>query len=141
MSHFTFNISKFNGYRLKVEQSNLSYFKKLKYNGFTISVSSPYHIEYDMDNQLIRRLKLEKLSDSIRKNSKEDRLLELLENSKISDNEARILLYSLTWATGSYYYEDEDSVYNKDQFKEKQKYHSNSYNQKIKQYGSKNRFR
>ena len=69
-------------------------------------------------------------------------MLELLENSKISDNEARILPYSLTWATGSYYYEDEDSVYNnKDQFKEKQKYHSNSYNQKIKQYGSKNRFR
>jgi len=141
MSHLTFDISKYSGYRLKVEQSNLSYYKKLKYNGFKIIVSSPYHIKYELDNQLIRRLKLLNLSDNIRKNSREDNLLELLEKSQISDNEA-ILPYSLSWASGSYsYYEDSASAYNKYQFKEKQKHHSNSYNQKIKQYGSKNRFR
>lgn len=140
MIHFTFNISEYSGYRLKIEQSNLSYFKKLKYNGFRINVSSSYHIEYEMDNQLIRRLKLEKLGDIIRKNSKEDRLLELLENSKFNDNEARILPYSLIYATGSYY-QDENFDYNKEQFKESKKYHANSYNQKIKQYGFKNRFR
>ena len=135
MNHFRFDISKYSGYRLKVEQSNLSHYKKLKYNGFIISVSSPYYIEFDIDNQLIRRLKLEKLNDNIRKNSKEDILLELLEKSNVNDNVARILPYSLTCATGYYDYEDSEIGFNKEQMKERNNYQSRIYNQKIKQNG------
>ena len=140
IKEYTCDISKFTGYRFKVEQSNLNSYKKLKVDGFQIMDSSYYYIDYQVDIRLIRKLKILALNDLIRKNSVEDRIIQLLDRSK-EMNDIHKSKYNLgipypyiTTSSGTYYYDDESTAFDKDQMKERIKYQSKNYNQKIKQY-------
>jgi hypothetical protein len=140
--YFTYNIRKFKGSRLTVGESNLRYFKNLKYDGFTLLQHIQEHqIIYKIDLQTIRKLKLKQLSD-ISKKTVEFRILHLMKASKERD-----VYPESVWGTYSYtgtygtsgssgrsrgYRDDID----KDQIKERQKYQANQYNQKLK-YGRK----
>ena len=87
LKYFTYNISDFKGYRYTVEQSNLKCFEKIDYTGIKIVRSSTYFIHYEIDIQLVRKLKLKQISELIRPNSTEDRILQLLERSSEVDKD------------------------------------------------------
>jgi hypothetical protein len=149
IKYFTYNISNFKGYRLKVEESNLKCFKKIIYNGFKIIESSLDFINYEIDFKLIRCLKLKKINDIIRPISVEDRILKLLESSKEVDKSFIYPSYSGYGGYGTfsnittYYYDngdDDEIVYNKSQNKERNRYQSKIYAQKAKIYENTSRF-
>ena len=138
IKEYTCDISKFTGYRFKVEQSNLNSYKKLKVDGFQIMNSSYYYIDFQIDIKLTRKLKILALNDLIRKNSVEDRIIQLLDKSEEKNDAYKskcCSTYRLSYAT--YYSHDwchDDVTFDKDQMKERIKYQSKNYNQKIKQY-------
>jgi len=139
---FTYNISKFKGYRLKIEQSNFKCYSKLKIEGFHVIESYDTFFNYSIDSQLIRKLKLKKINNLIRDNSDENRLLELLNMSKeyeIIDNNTWMpnVNYSYWSSSQECEYYDEDPKYNKLQ----NKYQSKIHSQRAKQYENKARFR
>ena len=148
VNYFTFDISKFSGYRLKLEQSNLKYFSKLKLDGFKVTWSGRLNLEYEIDSKLIRKIKLQKLDDSISAYSVEYKLIELLDKSKIredfsywpgpgsSGTAGSSSSYSSYWYEGDYYDNDEKSY-----IKESNKYQSKIHSQMAKQYENKARFR
>ena len=153
IKYFTYNISDFKGYRFKVEESNLKCFSKIIHNGIKIVRSSTYFIHYEIELKLIRCLKLKRLDDSIRPNSVEDRIFQLIERSKEVEKDFiyptssfgyfgnNIFTNCETYYTGTYYYDDEEVEYNKVQNKERNKYQSKIYAQKAKNYENKARFR
>ena len=152
VKYFTYNISDFTGYRLKVEESNLNSFVKMVYVGFKIIRSSKFFIHYEIDLKLIRNLKLKKIADLIRRNSIEDRILQLIERSlevekdfiypsSSSSGYFGNFGYFETYYSGTYYYDDEEVEYNKSQNKDRNKYQSKIYAQKAKNYENKARFR
>ena len=149
---FTYDISKFKGGNINIGENNISYFKNLQYDGFNVLHSTPYKIIFRVELQLIRKIKLKQLSDSFKK-SVECRLLHILKRSKerVEYPDSYKLTGSMygSFSSSSYSYSssysccddnyvDENS---KNQFKEKNKYQSNQYNQKMKQYESKVRLR
>lgn len=144
IKYFTYNISNFKGYRLKVEESNIKFFSKLIYNGLNIVRSSTAFIHYEIDLKLIRNLKLRKLNDLIRPNSVEDRILQLMERSIEVEKDIIYPSYSSgsyfsyydEYHSSSYSYSDYSDVeYNKSQNKNREKYQSKIHSQMAKQYG------
>jgi hypothetical protein len=79
---YKFETDKFSGYKLLVEKGIFASFKRINYKGFKINYSCSDLIQYQIEPQLIRKLKLKKLNDEIKINSMEDRLFQLLERSK-----------------------------------------------------------
>ena len=84
--YFEYDISKYKGYRLIIEKSNMKYFKKIEHNGLVLISSAGQNVlRFKIEKQLIRRLKLKNLSDSIKNHSIESKVLELIERSEEFD--------------------------------------------------------
>jgi hypothetical protein len=139
--YFTYQFdTHYKGYRLLTEKSNFAYFKNLAYSGFRIVYSNAEIIHFEIDTQLIRKLKLKKISDEINRNSKEYYLFELLERSKESGTYVSYDSYATYW----YNYSDVEltsTLIEKIDRKQKAQHRSNIINQKAKQYENKSRFR
>lgn len=145
MKIFKYEIKHDTGYRLSVNKSNLIYFKKIVYDGFNIKYSDPYSMEYEIDTQLIRKLKLKKIGKETSRI--ENSILELLERSterEIETNKFNSYYgrysYSANWSCSNSYYDNID-IEEKTERKERNKYQSKIYSQKAKQYENKARFR
>jgi len=139
---YTFNVSKFNGYRLRVEKSNLKCFQKLKYDGLEIIYYSDTYLDFDVALTLIRKLKLRQLNNDIKRNSIEDYILQLIERSKEREDDS--ISYNGYWSysTGrNGTYDEESDLINKHENKNRRSYQKNLFNQKIKQYENKGRIR
>jgi hypothetical protein len=73
---------KYKSYRLLVEKSTFASYQKIKYEGFKILYSTSDFIHYQIDTQVIRKLKLKKLDTCFKRNSIEERLSQLLNESE-----------------------------------------------------------
>ena len=111
-------------------------------HGFKIVASSYDTIEFIIDNQLSRKLKLLKLDNKIKYNSIEDRLIKLIDSSddKSNDNTNNIWLSDYFRENDYYYVNNIDyndySNYNQERYDRKNilNQHSNKFKQKLKQY-------
>ena len=79
---FKFNLNNFTGVRYKFEKFLMPRFKKINIQGFKIFNDSISYIDFHVDKQLFRKLKMLSLSDMIIKNSDEDFILQLIHSSK-----------------------------------------------------------
>ena len=129
---YQFEMGKYTGYKLLSEKGVFASFKKIEYQGFKILYATSEFIHYQIDTQIIRKLKLKKLDDSIKRNSIEDRLSQLLERSEEKE-EAEYKDYGSYWSWRIYDYNknDVDLVRNiNNEFLEKRardKYHTKKY--------------
>ena len=57
---YKFETDKFSGYKLLVEKGIFASFKRINYKGFKINYSCSDLIQYQIEPQLIRKLKLKK---------------------------------------------------------------------------------
>lgn len=142
--YYTYNISKFDGYRLKYEKTEIAKYntKLKKIKGFSIYSSCGTIFNFIIDSQLIRKIKLKNLSNEIKFNSIDYYILKLIDKSEEVESRDDFM-YNYT----SYYYSDkiiEDKYYDYEYKKEKLRemkannyYQSKSNNQKIKQYNRK----
>lgn len=142
MTRYRYEIKNDKGYRLSVEKSNLNYFKKIVYEGFNIIYSDTFILEYEIDSQLIRKIKLNKINKkTIRV---EISILELLERSReVEVDTSKFSIYNSyysVWSTSGYS-DSEEVIENKKEIKERNKIQSKIHSQKAKQYESKTRFR
>lgn len=132
---FIFDTSDIKGYRQLCERSNIKIYSKIEIEGFNVYYISRYKINFEIDDQLLRKLKIKNLNNNIKYNSAEYHILQLIGKSVIADE-----------------YEDENSWYwyssssgtngdlefeSKEDKKLKNKYNSNKYKHKIKQYENK----
>ncbi len=142
MTRYRYEIKNYKGYRLSVEKSNLNYFKKIVYEGFNIIYSDTFILEYEIDSQLIRKIKLNKINKKIIR--VEISILELLERSReVEVDTSKFSIYNSyysVWST-SEYSDSEEVIENKKEIKERNKIQSKIHSQKAKQYESKTRFR
>lgn len=145
MTRYRYHTKNDNGYRLSVEKSNLLYFKKIVYAGFNIKYSDTNTIEYEIEPQIIRKIKLNKINKQT--NRTEIAILELLErsnevdmNTSYNSNYGNSYWYSCS-SSSSYNYDDEEIIENKQEIKNRNKLQSKIHSQKAKQYESKTRFR
>lgn len=144
MKIFKYEIKHDTGYRLSVNKSNLIYFKKIVYDGFNIKYSDSYSMEYEIDPQLIRKLKIKKIGKETSRI--ENSILELLERSterEIVPNKFNSYYgsYSSCYSSSSYSYYDNIDIEEKKEIKERNRYQSKIHSQKAKQYENKARFR
>ena len=149
LKYFTYQFvhSEFSGYKLLDEKNIFSSFTRIVYNGFRILYNDSQIIHFEIDTQLIRRLKLKKLSDEVSVNSAEDKLLSLLERSK--EKEDNLLPFTQYSYQTMYWYNFDDiklieSLNKKIEKRERNKFlvtQSKMNNRKIKQYENKGRFR
>lgn len=127
---YQFEMGKYTGYRLLSEKGVFADFKKLEYQGFKILYASSEIIHYQIDTQIIRKLKLKRLNSSIKRNSIEERLSQLLEGSEEKE-EAEYKYFGGFENYCSYNRNDIDLVANINQeFIEKRnrdKYHAKKY--------------
>jgi hypothetical protein len=140
LKHFTYQFihSDFIGYRLLDEKNIFANLKKLVYDDFKILYSDSNTIHFNIDTQLIRKLKLKKLSDEISINSKEGKLLELLERSKESVIYSTDNFYS-EFSYSCYYdnYDTKIDTNNRMENRDRNKFimtQSKMNNRKVKQY-------
>lgn len=143
--YYTYNISKFDGYRLKYEKTEIAKYntKLKKIKGFSIYSSCGTIFNFIIDSQLIRKIKLKNLSNEIKFNSIDYYILKLIDKSEEVESRDDFM-YNYT---SYYYYSDkiiEDKYYDYEYKKEKLRemkannyYQSKSNNQKIKQYNRK----
>lgn len=118
---FKYALGDFQGARLKYEKSEFKSYKRIHIDGFIIYNNSNYYIEFGVDNQLIRRLKLKSISNEIKNNSIEDKLLRLINLSKtIEDDDLTSSWYCSM--SGNYYYEPDIIDYNVNERKEQKQY-------------------
>lgn len=131
-TYFSYDVSNCKGYRLIVEKSNLKSFKNFTYDGFDILYLADFNITFKIENKLIRKLKLLKLNNKIRKASKEDHIFELLEKSEKKTPDA---IDNYTWYNynNSYVWLDE-AVENRKYYKQQNKYQNYQYKNKIRNY-------
>jgi hypothetical protein len=137
---FQFNLSDFTGARIKFEKSLMPRFKKINIKGFMIFNDSVSYIDFHIDKQLFRKLKMMSLSDMIIKNSDEYFILQLIHSSKEIDKFENY--YDMNWFN-FVPYKNEISFDNiiaeeKRDNNRKLKYQSKQLNQRVKQY---NKFR
>lgn len=130
---YKFETDKFSGYKLLVEKGIFASFKRINYKGFKINYSCSDLIQYQIELQLIRKLKLKKLNDEIKINSMEDRLFQLLERSK----------ETLGTESFSYFYWSDDSdikfeIHDKFERKQRERNLDSVSKNRFKQY---NKFR
>lgn len=135
---FKYALGDFQGARLKYEKSEFKSYKRIHIDGFIIYNNSNYYIEFGVDNQLIRRLKLKSISNEIKNNSIEDKLLRLINLSKTIEDDMTSSWYSMSV---NYYYNDYDIIdYNVNERREQkqyQKYQSKQISQKTNRMSKK----
>lgn len=107
---YQFQMGKYTGYRLLSEKGIFASFKKIEYQGFKILYATSDFIHYQIDTQVIRKLKLKKLNDSLKRNSIEERLSQLLEGSE--EKEEREYKGEYYWTIYNYNKNDVDLVQN-----------------------------
>lgn len=141
---YTFNINKYKNYKKSLIYKEFNIFKKLKYEGIHIIYEGSYSVKYKLDNQLMRKLKLLNINGSINKTEK--LILYFVEKSvQISEEESQ--KNNNWWSSGNYitplydYYENTEVIEQKKEQKNNVKIQSKIFNQKIKQYENKGRFR
>ena len=140
IKRFQFNLNNFTGSRYKFEKSLMPRFKKININGFKIFNDSISYIDFHINKQLLRKLKMLSLNNTIIKYSDEDFILQLIHSSKEVDSFEN--WYSGSWynylgsykAETSFDYLEEEKRDNYRQLK----YQSKQFNHRIKQY---NKFR
>jgi len=145
MTRYRYEIKNDKGYRLLVEKSNLNYFKKIVYDGLCIIYTDSYILEYNIEPQLIRKIKINKINKQTTRI--ENTILELLERSK--EIEIDTNKYNISYGNSSYgtFYSCSSNYYNaeilenKKENKERNRLQSKIYSQKAKQYENKTRFR
>ena len=89
---YQFEMRKYQGYRLLLEKSTFASFKKIECKGFQILYATSDFIHYQIDSQLIRKIKLNKINDGVKKNSTHDKISRLLEGSE--EKEDKDTMYS-----------------------------------------------
>jgi len=144
IKYYSFNANKFQGYRVDCEKKEiLKYGNKLKnIKGFVIySIGSEY-INFTIDNQLIRNIKLESLGNNIKENSINFLILNLIKKStEVESSENFEYPNCFCW------YNTNGVQYNDDNLIEIQERKNNNHNlskihnQKLKQYNSKYKYR
>jgi len=75
----SYKIIGYKGYRTKIDISNVNYFKNIKYKGFSIIRTTSDFIIYELETQIIRKLKIRKVNNLT--TNIEDRFLKLLKQS------------------------------------------------------------
>ena len=135
---YQFEMGKYAGYKLLSEKGVFASFKKIEYHGFKILYETSEFIHYQIDIQVIRKLKLKKLDNNIKRNSIEDRLSQLLDRSE--EKEETEFKENLRYASGYFNYfnynrNDIDLAQNiNNELLEKRarnKYHANKYKHRI----------
>ena len=142
---FRYRLGDFQGARLKYELSEFKSYKKINTDGFIIYNSNDYYIDFSVDNQLIRKLKLKNLTNQIKNNSKEDKLLRLINLSTIIESEGDSLLSFSYQVDDTYIYNyspdcyvDVDvNVIDRREQKRYQHYQSKQISQMINRYSKK----
>lgn len=137
--YFKFELSKFIGYKLVLEKSNLKHYCKLKYNGFEIVYTCDDSFKFKIENQLLRILKLKHLNNELKPKSIEYLILELISKSVETTGDFYESFTMNYW----YSYSDEECIseIKHTEFKNRNKYDNRRFNQKLKSYESKGRFR
>jgi len=82
---YQFETRLYYGYKLLSEKSVFESFKKLEYQGFKILYSTSEVISYQIDSQIIRKLKLKRINNTA--NRIEERLYQLLYRSEENKEE------------------------------------------------------
>jgi len=127
--------------KITTSKSNISYFKKIKYKGFTFlsKVETKNSLYFKVDNQLLRKLKLMKIEKCIETDSVEYKIINLLDMSIMRNDEPKNM-----WVINGFWsnkIDEEDENEDKIEIKEEQKIHLKYqykyYNQKIKNYVNK----
>ena len=138
---YVFDTKKFTDYKLLIQKNNFASFKKIEYDNFKIIYSNDDMIHFQIDMQLIRKLKILKLNDEIKINSREANLSLLLESSKEVAEKGYVSESLTYWYSAGNYDNEIVLVKDKEENKFRLKHDSQKYNQRIKQYENKRRFR
>ena len=143
---YQFDINQFKGYRLLTEKSNFACYKKLELKGFNIILSTAEIIHYEIDTQLIRKLKMLKINDGLNMNSKEYHLFEMFNKSKEKDPDSPFSYQTSAsfWYYDNSYYHNNEVTLVKEEKRERNRFlenQSRQNNRKAKQYENKIRFR
>lgn len=140
----TFNVSGFNGPRLKYYTGEISKFIKIEYPGLYLKTTFTDVVNYCVDKQLIRKLKLMSVTNQIKHNSKEELILSFIEKSKtVNGKEDFNFPDDVYWYNScdiNIDFENEEkemardnSIFNKRQ--------SKMHSQKVKQYNNNRNYR
>ena len=131
--YFKYRLNFFTGAKLRFEKKRFPKFKAILLKGFKIYNNSQSYIEYSVDRQFLRRLKLSNVSGLIRSKSHEYYLLKMLENSiEYDPNESNMnFSFSSYGRNGGYYVQYDISSLSKDT---KPNYDSNELREQRKQY-------
>jgi len=142
----TFDVTDRSGAVLKYYHDKICKFIKLDYSGLFLKSSFEHIVNFSVDKQLMRKLKLMSVTNKIKHNSKEDLIFSIIEKSIIVDSQN-----DFHYPNSSYYYTSDvfDSrvfnEYDKEMIRENkvitQKNASKMCNQKIKQYNNNRSYR
>jgi hypothetical protein len=129
---------KYKGYKLLSEKGVFASFQKIQYAGFKILYSTSDFIHYQIDTQIIRKLKLKKIDNSIKRNSIEERLSQLLDRSEEKEEKEMgyYIYHSSSWTIYNTSYNENytlPSTKNEDfiEKRNRNKYHANKYKNRI----------
>ena len=132
---YQFEMHKYKGYKLLSEKGVFASFQKIQYTGFKILYSTSDFIHYQIDTQIIRKLKLKKIDNSIKRNSIEERLSQLLDRSEEKEEkDMRYYIYGSSWTIYNTSYNEYYTSTKNEDFIEKRnrnKYHANKYKNRI----------
>ena len=140
----TFDASGFNGPRLKYYKGEIYKFVKIEYPGLHFNSTFTCVVNYSIDKQLIRKLKLMSMTNQIKHNSKEDLILSFIEKSKpLTDKK------EFVYPDSNYWYNSDvgnDILFEEREMLRVEKLESNKnkskmYSQKIKQYNNNRNYR
>jgi len=141
--YLKYRLNFFTGSKLRFEKKRFPKFKAILLKGFKIYNNSQSYIEYSVDKQFLRRLKLHNVSGLIRSKSHEYYLLKMLENSiEYDPNESNMnFTFSNYGRSGGYYvqyeikssYEDTKPNYDSNELREQRR--QNQY--RAKQHNAK----
>lgn len=143
--YYIFDASKYKGYRRIQEQAFLRRAEKIKYDGFEFKSSSYIAdiLQFKIEKQLIRKLKLLNISNGVKFASIEYNIIQLLEKSEEYEDFDYFSTSGMSWYLLPQIRSRDISGQkgDKEEYKGRQKFQSKQYNQKIKQYENKGRFR
>jgi len=135
---YQFEMHKYKGYKLLSEKGVFASFQKIQYAGFKILYSTSDFIHYQIDTQIIRKLKLKKIDNSIKRNSIEERLSQLLDRSEEKEEKEMgyYIYHSSSWTIYNTSYSERytlPSTKNEDfiEKRNRNKYHANKYKNRI----------
>ena len=147
MKLFTFDISKCNDNTIKCYKKRFVRFSKLKYDGLYIEDIYTGIINFCVDKQLIRKLKILNLDNKIKYYSSEYLILDFIENSTPINSKSDFLKNNTTYWYNYNELEFDTSIndYDKEVKRDikviNNKIQSKMYSQKIKQYNNNRSYR